>query len=492
MSERQQAQASEYVSFASATSDYVPLSKVPLAKGKVGKGVDKDVTGSSGLGTLLTIGGGIDSSADFFTGLSFEVDVPVPNAPPRKEGWMYKEGHSTMGNEAGKLAGRLLGDEIGWRRRYFVLSNGILEYFVLPQHSPRPWGTHLVDSPDDESGEANGVHATNARGHICLFNARLAQPKGSRKDGKGSMRAAFRLDCDPSAAAVYNETWSANVLLKADVNKAAAAKGKMTEVEVRAARSESLAPLPESRSKSQLSALGRRLAGLTVTSSTPASSKVNAREGPVFASTSEGPSHGAHGFRTGLKRRLYGRVPACLTPTMHTKYILAGEDGLESDEWQDAIQAHIDFASSQQGMTGYHGVLKGREDIRKARAGLDHGRSAIKQTATQLGVRQRCENIYMGVGFPALLCYDCGDGKPGACAICGRTEGHSMIIRAAALCETCNHNSANRCCRCDTEIRGPAISPTLCVECGAGANASRCCKMRFDISHSDGAHVEIS
>ena len=492
MSEHQQ--ASDYVSFAGGTSEYVPLSKVPLVKGKVGKGVGKNAAGfdDENLGALLTIGGGIDSSAAFFDGLSFEADAPVPNAPPRKEGWLYKEGHSSIANEGGKLARGIAG-----RRRYFVLSNGILEYFVLPQHSPRPWGTHLVDTPDDESGEVNGVHATNARGHICLFNARLSQPKGSRKDGKGAARPAFRLDCDPSAAAVYNETWSAHVLLTADVNKAAATEGKLNKVDGRAARSESLAPMPESSSylpssASHLSALGRKLAGLTVGKfNGPASSKIR-RSGPVGdgreghyddGTTNDSPSHGAHGFKTGLKRRLYGHVPACLTPTMHTKYVLAGENEIESNEWQEAIQAHIDFASSQPGMTGYHGVLNGREDIRKARSAGNA--QAVKQTTTQkvdVGKKQRCENLYVGVGFPALLCQDCGAGKPGACVICSRTEGHSMIIRAACLCETCNHRAPNRCCRCDNELRGPAISPILCIDCGTGANAGRCCKMRDDVS----------
>ena len=52
---------------------------------------------------------------------------------------------------------------------------------------------------------------------------------------------------------------------------------------------------------------------------------------------------------------------------MHVKYVLAADTEQASAEWRKAIEAHVRFASSAQGMKAYHHVLQARELVRKAR-----------------------------------------------------------------------------------------------------------------------------
>ena len=41
-----------------------------------------------------------------------------------KEGWLWKEGHGSMGKQS-------------WRRRWFILESGTLEYFESPESVSR-------------------------------------------------------------------------------------------------------------------------------------------------------------------------------------------------------------------------------------------------------------------------------------------------------------------------------------------------------------------
>ena len=408
---------------------------------------------------LLAVGGGTDASADIYSDggqpLPYLADEPIEGAPPRREGYLTKEGHSA----GGRLAGGLLGAS-DWRRRWFVLSNGFLEYFELPPHSPLPWGTHLTR--DDL------LHAPNCKGHVCLFRAHQAEPKNARVDGKGDKRAAWRLDCDASAAAVYNESYGGRALLcpaamqqSADAlacGPAACASGKSDTPQLHRATS-SFSPV--GGGSRPASATARRLAGLLA---------------PFRAGAGSG---GARSGRT--------RVPS--TPGMHVKYVLAADTEQASAEWRKAIEAHVRFASSAQGMKAYHHVLQARELVRKARAEaltLPQRQLLLPpSSAPAAAVRRRCETLHGGVGYPATLCQDCAGDKRvgfGSCAVCGNHaeagRGSSkLVIRSAALCNSCSDRAAGRCCRCDAELRGPHVSPTLCAACGAGEGAARCCKM---------------
>ena len=127
---------------------------------------------------LVSVGHGIDSlaaalgDADF---PSYAAEAPSELAPPRKEGWLHKEGHGPS----------VLGAD--WKKRYFVLANGFLEYFEEPSHSPLPWGTHLTSA-------RAGTHAINVRGHLWLAGSTLASTKRVRYDARGQPRAAWRVD----------------------------------------------------------------------------------------------------------------------------------------------------------------------------------------------------------------------------------------------------------------------------------------------------------
>jgi hypothetical protein len=91
---------------------------------------------------MLAVGSGIDSYSELQPGIDYHVDAVMDGAPPRKEGWLQKEGHGSLAEGLGKSSflGNVLGSK--WTRRYLVLSNGFLEYFELPEYSPAPWGTH--------------------------------------------------------------------------------------------------------------------------------------------------------------------------------------------------------------------------------------------------------------------------------------------------------------------------------------------------------------
>ena len=51
-----------------------------------------------------------------------------------KEGWLWKEGHGSMGHHS-------------WRRRWFILESGTLEYFESPDSTAR-LGQVLLDGTE--------------------------------------------------------------------------------------------------------------------------------------------------------------------------------------------------------------------------------------------------------------------------------------------------------------------------------------------------------
>lgn len=195
--------------------------------------------------SLLAAGSGIDSSADVYHQYTYRNETlsSADGAPPRKEGWLQKEGHGGMLASQGKILGGLVGSN--WTQRYMVLADGFLEYFEAPEFSPKPWGTHQtaqawtrraggttahlspLDSISDDfllpSDMNEHVHVTNAKGHICLARASVSAPKSTRKDEHGNTRFAWRIDCATATVDAYNHLHKGKLLLNAAANESAVA-----------------------------------------------------------------------------------------------------------------------------------------------------------------------------------------------------------------------------------------------------------------------------
>jgi hypothetical protein len=106
---------------------------------------------------LLAVGSGIDCSLELYEQLRYEYDAPIDGAPPRREGWLYKEGHSPFSPE-GKLLGGLFGTT--WRRRYAPLAlthhaRRLHRHTLTPPlacsstcwRARYPWSVRTVDLP---------------------------------------------------------------------------------------------------------------------------------------------------------------------------------------------------------------------------------------------------------------------------------------------------------------------------------------------------------
>lgn len=437
----------------------------------------KDVAGAN----LLHVGSGVDASAELFRAApQYEVEESAPEAPPRKEGWLHKEGHDVLAAE-GKILG-LLGSN--WKRRYFVLSNGVLEYFERPDYSPKPWGTHqqggqgsqtvklpaasfapldsMTARPEDlvpdaaysgdlsecsspaarrpSTAATQGVHVPNAKGHIVLDRASLSDPKSARFDAKGALRPALRLDCLASPVAEYNRAHGGRLLLMSSINQSI--------------NSELLAATKGKGGDGVLASARRRLSGTGALSAAP-----------------------------------------CAVPSTHCKYVLAGESRADTVAWRNALAAHIEFASSERGVDVRRGLLDAREVVRSARVQELHrkAKGLPEPAESPLVARWRCDKPIVGPGTPAALCEGCGGDSSRRlaswCAVCGddllEHSSHGRppaagFIRAAAMCNECaaGHGAEDVCCRCEEPLFGVRLVATLCDACGGGAGAGRCCKLK--------------
>ena len=266
--------------------------------------VDKDIAGAN----LLAAGSGMDASAKLFSpSLRYALDAEIETAPPRKAGWLFKEGHGMIAGEA--LLANLFG--CSWQRRFFVLSNGFLEYFELPEYSPVPWGTHgdiagqqtATRASTSSPSFATVVHVTNVKGHIDLSGVHISDPKSVRRDASGEARAAWRIDCAPEAASAYNKTYRGNVLVPYDINQLALA----------AHANETLSP-----SALMPALLWQKGSSKESLAPDAAGTAVQGRRNSMSASA----------VASSL-------ASACVVPGMHLKYVLAAETESEATEWRE-------------------------------------------------------------------------------------------------------------------------------------------------------------